>query len=210
MRRTAAAAALAALLLAGPGARCLLVCSTGALAPELARAPAVLISALAYILIWGRNETKARALVSALAAKGLPAGLAADLEAALAKADRVAAATTATRPCLCAGAIRPGMHLGLIGALTPAMSEAEPGLLPRTRLFADDRDGVLAKGGEVVQAIAAGLIAPAAIEPDLAGLVSAPPAWAAKEITVCKSVGFAGLDLVAAEVALRGLPPRAG
>ncbi len=210
VRRTAAAAALAALLLARPGARCLLVCGTGALAPELARAHAALIPALAHILIWGRNETKARALAAALAAEGLPAGPASDLEAALAQADIVAAATTATRPFLRAAAIRPGMHLGLIGAFTPAMSEAEPALLARARLFADDRDAVLAKGGEMVQAIAAGLIAPAAIEADLAGLVSAPPVRAAEDVTVFKSVGFAGLDLVAAEVALRGLPPRAG
>lgn len=210
VRRTAAAAALAALLLARPGARTLLVCGTGALAPELVRAHAALIPALARILIWGRNETKARALAAALAAEALPADPAADLEPALAQADIVAAATTATEPFLRAAAIRPGMHLGLIGAFTPAMSEAEPALLARARLFADDRDAVLAKGGEVVQAIAAGLIAPAALEADLAGLVSAPPVRAAEDVTVFKSVGFAALDLVAAEVALRGLPARAG
>ncbi len=210
VRRTAAAAALAALLLARPGARTLLVCGTGALAPELVRAHAALLPALARILIWGRNETKARALAAALAAEALPADRAADLEAALAQADIVAAATTATEPFLRAAAIRPGMHLGLIGAFTPAMAEAEPALLARARLFADDRDSVLAKGGEVVQAIAAGLIAPAALEADLAGLVSAPPVRAAEDVTVFKSVGFAALDLIAAEVALRGLPARAG
>lgn len=206
LRRTAAAAALAARLLARPDARSLLVCGTGALAPELARAHAALMPTLARILIWGRNETKARALATTLAAEGFPAEPVADLDAALAQADIVAAATTATAPFLRAAAVRPGTHLGLMGAFTPGMSEAEPALLARARLFADDRDAVLAKGGEVVQAIAAGLIAPAAIEADLAGLAAAPPARAPADITVFKSVGFAALDLVAAELALRGLP----
>ncbi|MCS6921704.1 MAG: ornithine cyclodeaminase family protein [Elioraea sp.] len=206
LRRTAATAALAATLLARPDSGCLLVCGTGALAPELARAHAALMPVLARILIWGRNETKARALAAALAAEGFPAEPVGDLDRALAQADIVAAATTATKPFLRAAAARPGIHLGLIGAFTPGMSEAEPALLARARLFADDREAVLAKGGEVVQAIAAGLIAPTAVEADLAGLAAAPPVRAVEDITVFKSVGFAALDLVAAELALRGLP----
>ncbi|MCS6853638.1 MAG: ornithine cyclodeaminase family protein [Elioraea sp.] len=206
LRRTAAAAALAAAMLASSGAQCFLVCGTGALAPELVRAHVALIPTLARILVWGRSEAKARALAQSLVADGLPAQVAADLDAALAEADVVAAATTATAPFIRAAAVRPGTHLGLIGAFTPTMSEAEPALLAAARLFADDRDAVLAKGGEVVQAIAAGLIAPEAIEADLAGLAAVPPARAAGDITVFKSVGFAALDLAATEVALRGLP----
>jgi len=202
LRRTAAATALAASMLAKPDARCVLICGTGALAPELARAHAALLPGLVRVLVWGRNAAKARAVVQALAADGLAVHEVADLEAGLREADIVAAATTATRPFLRADAIRPGMHLGLVGAFTPAMAEAEPALLAGTRLFADDREAVLAKGGEVVQAIAAGLLAPTAIEADLCALFAAPPKREADDITVFKSVGFAALDLVAAELAL--------
>jgi ornithine cyclodeaminase len=60
------------------------------------------------------------------------------------------------------------------------------------------------KGGEVAQAIKAGLIAEAAIEADLAELVrTGPPPRARDDITVFKSVGFAALDLIAAELALQ-------
>ncbi len=206
VRRTAAAAALAATCLAREGARTLLVLGTGTLAPELARAHAALIPSLARILVWGRNEAKAHALAAALRADGLNAEPAADITDALALADIAVAATTATTPFIPAESVLPGTHLTLLGAFTPTMAEAEPLLLARARLFADDRAAVLAKGGEVVQAIAAGLICPERIEGDLAGLAAWPgPVRAGDEITVFKSVGFAALDLIAADLAFKGL-----
>ena len=88
------------------------------------------------------------------------------------------------------------------------MAEAEPRLLARARLFADNRAAVLEKGGEVVQAVRAGLIG----EPDLLAELSelvhpsspAPGRLSATDITVFKSVGFAALDLIAAEHVLAG------
>jgi ornithine cyclodeaminase len=87
------------------------------------------------------------------------------------------------------------------------MAEAEPALLPRTSLWADETAAVLAKGGEVTQAIAARLITPDAVRGDLASLArTGRPARGEDEITVFKSVGFAALDLIAAELALGMLP----
>jgi ornithine cyclodeaminase len=203
VRRTAAASALAASLLARPDSACLLVIGTGALAPALARAHLAAQPGLVRVRVWGRTPAKAEVLAAGLRAEGVAAEAAPDLDAAIAEADTIVAATTATHPIIRAAAVRPGTHLSLVGAFTPAMAEAEPALMQRARLFADDRASVLAKGGEVAQAIAAGLIAADAIEADLAGVLrGGPPRRARDDVTVFKSVGFAALDLIAAELAL--------
>lgn len=98
--------------------------------------------------------------------------------------------------------IRPGTHVGLVGAFTPKMAEAEPALMVRAQLFADQRAAVIEKCGEVWQALEQGLMKPDAIEAELADLAAKPlRTWrhSAQGITVFKSVGFAALDLIAAE-----------
>lgn len=196
-RRTAAAAALASSVLARRGAARLLVVGTGALAGPMAEAHRA-IAGIAHVAIWGRNQARARALAQRIGAE-----VAEDLDAAVAAADVIAAATTATAPLIRADAVRAGAHLCLVGAFTPAMAEAEPALLPRAALiYADDRASVLAKGGEVFQAIRDGLIGAEAVRGGLAELCAAPPVRADNAITVYKSVGFAALDLIATELAL--------
>ena len=159
------------------------------------------------VTIWGRNARKAAVVVDKLAAQGVSASVATNVQAALAQADIAVAATTATAPFIRTAWVRPGTHLGLVGAFTPTMAEAEPGLMARCQLFADTREGVLQKGGEVVQALAQGLIQPESIVADLGEMLVQPQRrWRrdAEAITVFKSVGFAALDLVAAELVWRG------
>ena len=171
------------------------------------------VFALSEVTIWGRQPYKAQALVNALAGIGIAVRASSDLQQALADADIAVAVTTATRAFIPAAWVRPGTHLGLVGAFTADMAEAEPALLSRARLFADNREAVLQKGGEMVQALRGGLILEADIRAELAGLVrAAHPAagrLADSDITVFKSVGFAALDLIAAGLVLeagRGVP----
>ena len=206
LRRTAAAAALAAQILARKNSRTLAVLGTGALSAHMVLAHASVL-ALQDIIIWGRNVEKAQKVVDELASQGVAARASADLRAAVEQADVIATVTTATQPFIRSEWVQPGTHLGLIGAFTPAMAEAEPALLPRTRLFADTRQGVLEKGGEVFQAIAQGLIRESDLCAELAELAAQPEfPWrdGDQEITVFKSVGFASLDLIAAEHVLAG------
>lgn len=202
-RRTAAAAALGARLLARQGARRLLVIGTGALSLPLARAHLAALPSLAEVRVWGRVAAKAARVTQMLATEGIDASPAGALAGEVAAADVIVTATTAREPLIASGWVRDGAHLGLVGAFTPTMAEADPALLARARVYADDREAVLAKGGEVVQAIAQRLIGAEAVLGDLASLLrgGAPPRPAAA-ITVFKSVGFAALDLVAAELAL--------
>ena len=128
----------------------------------------------------------------------------------MAEADVIIAATTATVPFIEAAWVRPGSHVGLFGAFTSAMAEAVPALLANGSLFADTRAGVLEKGGEVTQAIKAGLISPQAIRAEFSEMVAGDRQWRQNEseITVLKSVGFAALDLLAARhvLAVAGEP----
>ena len=208
LRRTAAAAALAARLLARPKSTRLLVVGSGALSAHMAMAHHSVLG-LSEITIWGRHLDKAQNVVASLARAGITARATADLQHALANTDIVAAATTASTAFIPSEWVQAGTHLGLIGAFTASMAEAELQLLPRARLFADNRAAVLEKGGEVVQALRAGLISTQDVRAELSELVALPILVDGRredaDITVFKSVGFAALDLIAAEHVLAGL-----
>ncbi|NVO04516.1 MAG: ornithine cyclodeaminase family protein [Rhodoferax sp.] len=201
LRRTAAAAALAARTLARKNSQTLAILGTGSLSAPLALAHASVMD-FKRVVVWGRNLAKAQAVVERLAPLGVVAHASADLQATLAGADVVAAASTATQPFIRSEWVLPGTHLGLVGAFTPTMAEAEPALMPRAQVFADNREAILQKGGEVLQALQQGLMAASDIQAELAELAAAPErAWRQSDeaITVFKSVGFAALDLIAAE-----------
>jgi ornithine cyclodeaminase/alanine dehydrogenase-like protein (mu-crystallin family) len=197
LRRTAAAAALAAQLLARPGSTRLAVLGTGALSAHMA---------MAHHSVFDLSDT-----VDELAKVGIAARATTNLENTLAAIDIVAAVTTATAPFIRSEWVKPGTHLGLIGAFTANMAEAEPQLLPGVRLFVDTREGVLQKGGEVWQALRAGLISEADVRGELTELLASSPQMTGRsseqDITVYKSVGFAALDLIAAEHVLQGFTP---
>ncbi len=202
LRRTAAAAALAASMLARKSSQTLAVLGTGALSVPMVQAHAS-VHQFKKILIWGRQKSKALSVLADLKKLGIEATYLEDLEATLKQADVIAAVTTATEPFIHTQSLKPGAHLGLMGAFTPHMSEAEPALMEKAQVFADNRMAVLEKGGEVYQAIQQGFISASNIEGELAELVSDPSrSWRKNEqtITVFKSVGFASLDLIAAEL----------
>lgn len=203
-RRTAAVSALATQLLARSDARHLLIVGAGALAQALAAAH-LSVHAYASTTLYARDPAKARAAGRALQDQGLAIVVEDDLATAVSAADVIVVATTATAPIVHGAWVRPGTHLCLMGAFTKSMAEADLALLLAARLFADTRAGVVAKGGEVAQAIASGALAPEAIEDDLFGLVARdmPVPRRPEDITVFKSVGSAAFDLVAAELILR-------
>ncbi len=204
-RRTAAVSALSVELLGRSSAKHLLIVGSGALARALAAAHSV-AQPHATVAIAGRDATKVRALTAQLRSDGLNVQDAGDLRSAVERADVIVTATTATQPFIQCEWVRPGTHLSLMGAFTKAMAEADQALVAAARIFADTRASVIAKGGEIAQAIAAGAITEEAIEDDLFGLVAraAPIVRGSNDITLFKSVGSAAFDLVAAELILHG------
>ena len=206
VRRTAAASALAARHLARSDAHTLLMVGAGHLSPWLVRAHAALRPALTRVLIWARRSDRAQALAGQLRTEGIAAELAVDLTAAVAQADIVSCATTSTEPLVQGAWLRPGTHLDLVGGYRPDMREADDEAMARCeRIVVDTRAGALSEAGDLVQALARGVITPERISGELGELLSGDCAGrtAPGQITLFKSVGTALEDLAAAQLVLR-------
>lgn len=211
LRRTAAASALAAGYLAREDARHLVVVGTGRLAPYMAAAHCAM-RPIDRVSVWGRSHEHARAIAAQLAAEGLRASAAQDLEATLADADIVTCATTSREPVVRGAWIRPGTHLDLVGAFTAEMRETDDDLVAKAELYVDTFAGALKEGGDIVQAIAAGRITRDAVRAELADLCAGrhPGRTSRDAITLFKSVGTALEDLAAAKVVASRLKLHAG
>ena len=82
------------------------------------------------------------------------------------------------------------------------MRETDDAAIRRADLIVvDDRKAAFAEGGDLVQAMASGALAPGSIAADLAELARGvhPGRTRDDQVTVFKSVGFALEDLAAAE-----------
>lgn len=202
-RRTAAASTLAGRFLARPDSRRLLVLGSGRVAAALAEAWCDRFP-ITEAAIWSRNPDHAAALAVRLAAHGLPARAAASPDPR--GFDIVSAATLSETPLVRGAEVDPGTHVDLVGAFRPAMRESDAALLARATLVLDTRAGGLAEAGDVVQAIAEGAITEASVAAELAELCRGahPGRRREDEVTVFKSVGWAGEDLAAAILAFGG------
>lgn len=202
-RRTAAASALAASMLARDNARHLLVLGAGRVA-RLLPAAYRCVRGIARVSVWTRRAAQAEALVLQLQADGFDAHAVTDLSAAVATADIVSCATLATEPVLHGAWLRPGSHLDLIGSFTPAMREADDACFAGAALYLDSEEA-LVKSGDLLGPLARGVITPASVRGTLATLVRGAAAGRSSDDqrTVFKSVGTALEDLAAAMLAVR-------
>jgi ornithine cyclodeaminase len=200
-RRTAAASALAADMLARPDASRLLLVGAGRVAANAAEAFCA-VRPISAITVWGRNLAKAQELAARISAvTGRPCVAAPDLEAAVAEADIISCATLSSEPLVHGAWLRPGQHLDLIGAFTPQMRETDDLALQRATLFVDTLEGAPKEAGDLAIPLASGAITLADIEADLFALCRGEHNGraSAEEITLFKSVGHAIEDLAAAE-----------
>lgn len=202
-RRTAAAAALAADLLARTDATRLLVVGAGRVGALLPAALRCVRPGLQQVAVWNRSPAGAAALAEALRRDGFDADATTDLEAAVRAAHIVSCATLATAPLVRGAWLAPGTHLDLIGSFTPAMREADADCFALCRVYVDT-DEALAKSGDVLDAVREGAFDPAWRQGTLAQLCRGERAGrgSADERTLFKSVGTALADLAAAELAL--------
>lgn len=202
LRRTAAASALASRYLSRPDCERLLMVGTGKLAPHLIAAHAAQ-RPICNVLIWGRSAEKARDLAARLDRPKLRVAATDDLEEAARGAHIISCATLSEAPLIEGAWLQPGQHVDLVGAFKPAMRETDDAAVARAAVFVDTRDGALAEGGDLVQAIAAGAFSPDAVRGDLFELARGAVAGrnVYNQITLFKSVGTAIEDLAAARLA---------
>jgi len=200
-RRTAAASTLAGRFLARPDSRRHLVLGAGRVAGALAEAWAARFP-IAETAIWARRPDQAQALAARLALHGVPARAVASPDPA--GFDVVSAATLAEAPLIRGAEVSPGTHIDLVGAFRPSMRESDTALVRRATVVVDTRAGALAEAGDLTQPIAEGAITAAQVVADLAELCRGahPGRTRPDEITLFKSVGWAGEDLAAAILAM--------
>ena len=201
VRRTAAASALAADYLARKDASHLLVVATGRLAPNQIGAFRA-VRPIGRVTVWGRTPDRAARIVDGLG-DDIDAGVATDLEAAVADADIISCATLATEPLIRGEWLRPGQHLDLIGGFTPKMREADDDCIRRATVFCDTRAGATVEAGDLTQPLASGVLKLADIPADLYDLCRGghPGRTSDAEITLFKAAGAALEDLASALLA---------
>lgn len=204
-RRTAAASALGADLLARRDARSLLICGGGRVGSLVAPAIAA-VRQLERIEVWDIDPAAAQRTVHRLLEQGLPAKVATELEPAVRSADISSCATLASTPFIKAEWLPAGSHLDLIGSFTPQMSEAEPACFANAEVWIDTEEALM-KSGDLLNAMASGHISKDDIRGDLSRLCGAHAVGrhSPEQRTVLKAVGTALEDLTAAKLAYRQL-----
>ena len=188
--KTAGDSLCAALRLARPDSRKILIVGAGTVGRSLRQAYGAGFPDATFT-IWNRT----RAGAEALAADWPGMTVADDLEQAVAEADIITCATMSTAPLIKGDWLRPGQHLDLIGAYRPDMREADDTALTRARIFVDSYDTTIGHIGEIKDPLARGIITRDQILADY----YSPDAFARRsdaEITLFKNGGGAHLDLM--------------
>ena len=203
LRRTACASALAADYLVKKNVDTLLMIGTGNLAPHMIKAHCV-VRNYSRILIWGRNEEKAKKLALSLNIKDIEIVAKNDLKEALNVADVISCATLTQKPLIMGDCIKPGQHLDLVGAFTPDMAEADSKAIAMSKIVVDTYEGALSESGELINALKEGRIKKKHILSDLRELVLEEKDIRkdSNDITLFKSVGTALEDLAAAKLVI--------
>jgi alanine dehydrogenase len=199
IRRTAAATAVAARLLARPDSATATICGCGSQGREQLRA-------LARVLPLGRahafdtDEAAARAFSRELSDElGIEVTPARELAAAVAASDVCVTCTPAREPFLMRDHVRPGTFVAAVGADSPDKRELEPRLLADAVLVVDVLEQCAAIG-ELHHALAAGVMTRERVHAELADVVTGrrPGRRSPDEITIFDSTGTALQDVATA------------
>lgn len=197
--RTSAVSALAIRHLAAWDAARLVVFGTG---PQAAAHIAAVraVREITDLAVVGRDERR----TAAFAARhgGAPADA-----TAVAGADIVCCCTTAREPLFDGRTVPDHAVVVAVGSHEPAAREVDEHLAGRATVVVESLDAAQREAGDVIQAIAAGTLAPAGLVP-LAAVVRGDHAIDTSRPRLFKSVGMAWEDLVVARaVRLRGQTP---
>lgn len=199
LRRTAAAAVLAARHLARPNAATLTICGCG----EQGRAQLEAFAhdrKLARVFAWDIDATAAYAFARDMsAALQLDVSPAPDLREATQASDLIVTCTTARAPFLTTQHVRPGTFIAAVGADSHDKSELAPDLMARGKVVVDVLEQCLGIG-DLHHAVAAGAMTAEDVHASLADIVSgaAPGRIDTDEITIFDSTGTAIQDIAAA------------
>lgn len=199
--RTAAAGAVAARHLARPDAAVAAILGGGMQAEMQLRA-LMLVRPLRAARIWARDTGRAGRLAARLDL-GIPVIATASIAEAVRGADVIVTTTPAEKPILHADLVAPGQHVTAMGSDAEHKNEIDPALVARATYVAD-RLSQTRRLGELHHAIAAGLVAPDAVFPELGQIVAGqvPGRTGVRAITLADLTGTGIQDTAIAALAL--------
>lgn len=203
--RTGAVSGLATRRLAVPEASRLVVFGAGVQARSHIEAMRA-VRPVERVTIVSRSTPAAEALVDALRAEGLDAGV--GVPDVVAEADLVCTCTTSPEPVLVGRLLAPGTHVNAVGAYTPETRELDGEAVRRARVVVETREVAMAEAGDLLIPIREGIVGVDHVAADLAELVAgAPVRRSPRDVTVFVSVGVAFEDLVVARAAVERVAP---
>jgi ornithine cyclodeaminase/alanine dehydrogenase-like protein (mu-crystallin family) len=202
LRRTAAASALAARLLARPESRTLLICGCGQQGRAHIEALCEVLP-IKHCLLWDCDHASAVRLAGELAGSLDMDFLAVqDLAGASMSSDVIATCTPSRAPFLDIGMVKPGTFIAAVGADSPDKSEIAPQLMTAAKVISDVTAQCV-EMGDLRYAIEAGAMTDTDVHADLGELLAGtkPGRGSPHEIIIFDSTGT-GLQDVAAAAAI--------
>jgi ornithine cyclodeaminase/alanine dehydrogenase-like protein (mu-crystallin family) len=195
LRRTAAASAVAAKLLARPDSATLLLCGCGAQGRAHVAALQEVLP-IERLLLWDHNSHASETL-----AREFDGTVAGDLKSVSSSADVIVCCTSASGSFLHADMVTPGTFIAAVGADNPGKSEIAPGLMACSTVVVDSLQQC-AVMGDLHHAIAAGVMTETDVHAELADVITgiARGRRSADEIIIFDSTGTGLLDVAASAV----------
>jgi ornithine cyclodeaminase len=200
--RTAAAGAVAADLLARPGARSAAVIGTGGQARYQLRA-LLEVRPIEQVTVWGRRREAAEQYRRDMAAAGVPVRVAGTAREAVQGAAVVITATSSTVPLIEAGWLARGAHVTAVGSDMPHKQELDPPILAAAGKYVPDSIEAAAVSGELHHALEAGLLDVGSVYGELTAVASGRLAGrtTGDELTVADLTGLGVQDAAVAALA---------
>jgi ectoine utilization protein EutC len=201
--RTAAAGAVAARHLAPREVSVAGVLGTGVQA-RLQIQAAHLVRPFSKVLVWGRDQGKAKACAQDIADALRIEASATDDPAALVRQSQLVVTTTPARePILKAAWLHPGLHITAMGSDQAGKNEIDPAAIAAADLFVCDRISQSEKVGELRSARAAGHLSNLT-PPELGEVIAGtkPGRRSEQDVTICDLTGTGAQDTAIATYAL--------
>lgn len=188
--RTAAVSAVSARYLANPAAKKLAIIGSGVQAHSH-------LEALTHVMQFDEISvySPTRANLEAFCAANPATRPAASVEEAVAGAGVIATVTGAREPVLRSEWVQDGAHIIGVGACRPTQRELDAALVARCSVYVDSRAAAMKEAGDILLAIADGVITAEHIRGELG---QRPRRQSAGECTFFKSLGLAVEDVASA------------
>ncbi len=198
--RTACASAAATQLLARRNAQEMTVMGYGEQA-ETHIAAIKLVRDLTRIVVWGRDEEKAKKFARAQSdLHGIEINAVLGAQQAVEGADIICTLTASSTPILKGAWLAPGMHVNVVGSGMPSACEVDALAVKRAKFYTDYTASVKALGGEYRAALVSGEIDENHIIGEVGEIMmgTRPGRESESDLTMFKSLGMVTEDLVSA------------